>query len=142
VKRASGFGPRASGKIPLVLLLAVACSSASPTTAPVTVTVDGADVRLDGDLPLRALRLDLGWDATLTVSQIDLGADDQALNIWRVQMNPDGVSARVLISDTRKVHLPQRGAVVHLTTSGAGRVRVLDVDAAADGPAPVTVEIR
>jgi hypothetical protein len=104
------------------------------------VSVDGSSIVVQGDRPLRAVRLDLTWDASLTVSGIVLGPDDARLDLLRVQMNGNG--ARVLVSDTRGVHLPQAGTILTIQSTGTGAVKIVDVQAADDSEKLVNVGIK
>jgi hypothetical protein len=107
----------------LVLLLLVGCGSSEPA-AHVDVTVDGRSVRIDGATALRGVQLELTWDEGLHVSAISAGADAARLDLVRVHLGDDGKSARVLLSDTRKVALPAHGELLHVVAEGDGALHL------------------
>jgi hypothetical protein len=110
----------------LLLALCVACSGSA--SAPVSVHAEGTTITVDGDVALRALVLDLSWDPSLAVTEITAGPDANRLDLIRTRI--EGTTARVLLSDTRKLTLPQRGTILTLTATGTGNVRIVSADGA------------
>lgn len=121
-----------------MVLLVAACGGGGDR-AP-RLRVDGHGVILDGTRPLRALRVDLEWDASLSVTGIAAGADAERMNLIRVDMAGNG--ARVLLADTRRLQLPPRGELLHVEAAGEGAIRIVDVEAAENGGRLVEVEVE
>jgi hypothetical protein len=123
--------------VTLTLVLLLSACGADRSRA--TVRVDGSAIVIDGDRPLRAIRIDLEWDASLNVTDIVAGADAERSNLVRARI--EGATARFLISDSRRIHLPTRGELARLVSTGSGAIRIVDVEGAEDGGALVDVEI-
>lgn len=108
-----------------IALLAAACSGdARPGY---DVRVEGDALVLDGEKPLRAVRVDLAWDEGTTVTAITAGEAAGRMNIFRASIDAEARTARVLISDWRKLRLPVRGEIARVDASGAVRVVELEV---------------
>jgi hypothetical protein len=133
-----GLGLRASG-LGLLILTACASGGGGPSTV---VSLAGQEISIEGDTPMRALRLTLSWDPGLQVTAITAGKDATRMNIMRTDLTDGATTAQVLLSDTRKIHLPSRGVVVHVETQGSGALRVVSAEAAADGGQAAQVVIR
>jgi hypothetical protein len=125
----------------LGLLAVVGCASGGGAPSAV-VSVAGQEISIEGDTPLRALRLRLSWDPTLQVSAITAGKDADRMNVVRTDLTDGATEAQVLLTDTRKIHLPSRGVVLHVEATGTGTLRVVGADAAADGGQAAQVVIK
>ena len=112
----------------LALLTLAACGSdgASRTAR---VHVEGRSVRIDSDaeVPVRGVQLELAWDEGVHVTAIEPGVDAAHLDLVRAKLADDGRSARVIVSDTRRVALPTRGEILHVVAEGEGELRVTKV---------------
>lgn len=106
-----------------VFWLIVACGGAGDGP---TIRVDGRHVVVDGEKPLRAVLVDLEWEATLDVTAIAPAADAERMNLARVSI--DGTRARVLLSDTRGIPMPARGTLLHVDATGDGAIRLVAFD--------------
>ncbi len=122
----------------LLALLATSCGGSAGPDA--SVRIEGREVVLDGDRPLRAIRVDLEWDPSLSVNAITAAAGAERMNLLRVDLT--GARARVLLADTRRLRLPPSGALLHIDATGDGQVRIVDVQAAEDGARLVSVEVE
>ena len=126
----------------LVLFLAMALAGCPESGGGrETLRVLGRDVVLEGTRPLRGLELDLAWDAGLAVDAVTLGADAERMNLFRVDLRADGRSARVVLTDLRKLRLPVRGSLLHIEASGDGEVRIVRAVAAGDAAEAVPIEV-
>ena len=85
--------------------------------------------------------LDLGWDASLGVTEVTAGPDGARMNLFRAELAEDGTGARVILTDSRKLSLPVRGSLVHLTADGDGEIRILAAEGAGNEGEPVEIEI-
>jgi hypothetical protein len=122
----------------LAAVLGVACGGSAGHD--VSLRVDGRDVILDGTRPLRAIRVDLAWDASLAVTAITSAPDAERMNLLRVEIT--GTTARVLLADTRRLRLPPSGTLLHIDATGDGTIRIIDVEAVEDGARLVPVEVE
>jgi hypothetical protein len=113
------------------LLLLAACAGGGGGPSAV-VSVSGNEISIEGDTPLRALKLKVEWDASLQVTAITAGKDASRMNVVRTDLVDGATSAQVLLTDTRRIHLPSRGVVVHVEGTGSGAVRVVGADGAGD----------
>jgi hypothetical protein len=111
----------------LALGVALVVSACGTSSAPdVTVRAEGRDVILDGNRPLRAVLVDLEWDPSLTVNAITAAADAERMNLLRVELA--ATTARVLLTDTRRIRLPERGTLLHVDATGDGEIRIVAVE--------------
>lgn len=113
------------------------------------VYINGPDVVLEAPVPLRGLQVDLEWDPGVTVAGISAGPDVERLDLFRVRRYGDDRSARLVVTDTRKVKLPLRGVVARIEASaadgGAGaaaKIRAVAALGADEDAAPVEFEVR
>lgn len=118
----------------------LACGSSQPN---LTVRVADRTVILECDEALRALELDLEWDASLSVKAINPGPDVARLNLVRANISMDKPRARVVLTDTRKLRLPRRGVILEVEADGdgQGQIRITSAMGANDGPVPVPVSL-
>lgn len=131
--------PAAAAAAAALLALLAACAAERPAA---TLRLEGRQVFLEADRPLRGLQVDLEWDPTLTVTAIEAGPDAERLNLVRVDVAMAAPRARVVITDTRRLRLPVRGAILRIDAEGEGAVRLVGALGAGDGPAPLEVELR
>lgn len=113
------------------------------------VYVDGQNVVLEAPVALRGLQVDLEWEPGVTVAGISAGPDVERLDLFRVRLYGDGRSARLIVTDTRKVKLPLRGVVARLEAStadgsagAAAKIRAVAALGADEDAAPVELEVR
>ena len=125
----------------LVLAALLALAGCDSAAAPARLRVDGHAVVLETTTPVRGLLLDLDWDDALKVDRIDPGAGVIRLNVVRAARSSGSPRARVLLTDSRRLELPTRGAVVELEATGPGSLRVVSAQAAGEGGVPIDVEV-
>src|SRR5688572_32923630 len=99
----------------MMMVVGAGCTTTGESVTP-TVAVEGDVITLDADRALRAVRIDLEWDASLNVTAIEAAPDVARMNLFRVAI--DGQGARVLIADSRKLRLPIRGDLVRVVATG------------------------
>ncbi len=114
----------------LAMWMMVACGGSDAAVARAHVRVEGRSVWIDGDVALRGVQLELAWDEGVHVTAIEPGVDTARLDLVRARLADDGRSARVIVSDTRRVALPGRGELVHVVAEGDGALRVVAARAA------------
>lgn len=107
----------------LTVLLVAAC--AGDERPGYDVRVDGEAIVLEGERPLRAVRIDLAWDEG--TPEIAAGEAAERMNIFRAAVDAEARTARILISDWRKLRLPVRGELARVT---GATVRITEVEVA------------
>ncbi len=120
-----------------ILLLPLACSTESAT--PVTVQLSGHAVTFEAATPVRGVQVDIGWDTGLTIAEIHPGTDVAQMNVVRFAKNDEKRTARVLVTDSRKLALPSSGTLFEVEATGTGAIRVISALAADARAASVEV---
>jgi hypothetical protein len=125
----------------LWLLALVACADTQVTSG-VAVKADGRTVIVEGNRALRAMLVELEWDADLEVTAVRAGDDAARLTVFETDFEPGAHRAKVVIADGRGVRLPARGTLVTVDATGSGALRVVRAEGADDGPSAVDIEVR
>jgi hypothetical protein len=127
----------------MLAVLLAACSGVDAPKGSVAVHADGQEIVIEGDRSLRALVIDLAWDAAGDVTAVQAGADAARLDEVKSKIGADQKSMRVVLTDGRGLRLPRRGTILEVAGGPFRIVRAQGADEDAPGAATlVDVEVK